>query len=119
MLRRARAYEALGLLRKAHADVSLLLKVNPGNEEARLEERRLSAGISAASQAPPGQRKKAAAAALQAASKKKVDVTTRIKCQLGDDIRMVEVPGQASYNDIMTAVNAKFPGSGPLALKYK
>lgn len=92
--------------------------------------------MAASSAAPAGQKAKAAAAALASASPEDLPEATdeknnniyqynrpgiplRIKAKLKDDIRIVEIPRGAGYEELKLSIRQKFPEAGPLVMKYK
>jgi tetratricopeptide (TPR) repeat protein len=121
---RAKALEQLGLYKQALADVQALNRGDAANDESREAERRLKdtmsgrrsgsgAAASATNGAAPLQR-----AAGRAAGRSNPPYTFAAKCTFGNETRLVHMSHNVSYADLYAAVQDKFPGAGPVALKY-
>lgn len=130
---RARAHESKGHLHQALDDVVALRKAHPEMEEARVYEERLRKGVEAMNGAKAGKKHEAAARAMgmplpgakgkavaqQQQERARPPPTLKIRCVLEDDVRMLEVPAQGTFEDVKKAIRAKFPGAGTLAIKYE
>ncbi|CAI0629501.1 unnamed protein product [Linum tenue] len=149
LLKRARCYEALNRLDLALRDVGTVLKMEPANVMAfevwervkkSLEERglrvndtsiELPADYAEPSAKPPKERTPRKKKSGRSDEKKSEDeneealvvVDNRpkrsMKLVMREDIRMAEVPVNCSLLELKEVVCDRFPGSGPVLIKYK
>eukprot|EP00854_Cymbomonas_tetramitiformis_P006063 gene6063-7286_t len=129
LLRRARAYEMSGDNQRALSDARVLIQdcslTGPSLEEAQELETRVKQTVAANS----GKKKKsrtpapAPAAPTPAANSnvpRKMPQLLTLKCSLGEDNRLVQVPTTLHFAELVSAVKRKFPEeTGNLLLKYK
>jgi hypothetical protein len=124
---RAKALEQQGLYKQALADVQALNRCDAANDESREAERRLkdimsgrrSANGAASASAANGAAAPLARPAVRAPGPRgNLPYTFAAKCIFGSETRLVHMSHSVSYADLYAAVQEKFPGAGPVALKY-
>lgn len=129
LLRRARAYEMSGDNQRALSDARVLIQdcnlSGPSLEEARELETRVKQTVAANSGKKKKSRTPAPAPAAPTPSAnnnvpRKMPQLLTLKCSLGDDNRLVQVPTTLHFAELMSAVKRKFSEeTGNLLLKYK
>ncbi|GAX75372.1 hypothetical protein CEUSTIGMA_g2816.t1 [Chlamydomonas eustigma] len=114
---RSKAYEALGFFKQALSDAQNLIQTGDAvSEETLAMERRLKDVISA---------NKAKLSNSDASSPKNpapqnsFPYMVTVKATLGEDTRLLHASIMVSYYELYEAIKAKFPGSGPIVLKYQ
>eukprot|EP00803_Ostreobium_quekettii_P008486 evm.model.scf_2126.1 EVM.evm.TU.scf_2126.1 scf_2126:13698-15628(-) len=113
--RRARAYEQQGLYKQALADIQQVNRGESASTETKEIEKRLKDVLSGRRR---GVADIAGARAGRGAGRWPRMVCFTAKCMLDDDARLVHLAHGTSYAELLELVRAKFPGLGPVALKY-
>jgi len=115
LARRARAREALGRFKEAHADAVKAAKADPANAELHEVERRLRAAVGGRRPAANGVATAAAAPAAPARDPRAVDA--RLTTPTGETVGLQLYP-TASYADLLHAVRTRIPAAWPAALEF-
>lgn len=125
LTRRAKAYEQMGHYKQALSDVQKANKGSEATPETQEAEKRLKDLMSGKRPSGSNNNTLATANGTTAAAKKQPARQQRsqpyvfqAKIQLDDETRSMHMTGQVTYAELQHAVKEKFPGSGPLILKY-
>uniref|UniRef100_A0A7S0V5M7 PB1 domain-containing protein n=1 Tax=Polytomella parva TaxID=51329 RepID=A0A7S0V5M7_9CHLO len=127
LLRRAKAYEAQSETRLALSDYSALNKTEGATDETRAAEKKLRektiaaalAAAGAARRGPAGRPHSASntnAAANAAANAANSPITVKVTCD--NDTKLIYLPMNGTYADLLALTKAKFPAAGFRMLKY-
>ncbi|KAG7669625.1 hypothetical protein Ndes2526B_g05967 [Nannochloris sp. 'desiccata'] len=120
LVRRAKAYEAMGQYKQSLVDLQAANKLDSATDETRAAEKRvkdLAAGKSTNGGAARKNPALGSAAGMGAGGAgRQLVVPVKITC--GDDTRMFQVQPGVSYSEMMDYAKALFPSVGPFALKF-
>jgi tetratricopeptide (TPR) repeat protein len=123
LVRRSKAYEAMGDYKKSLADLQAANKLDSATDETRAAEQRvkeLAAGGGKSANGGAAARKTpslgGAAGMGGGGAGRQVVVPVKITCD--GDTRMFQVQPGVSYSEMMDYAKALFPSAGPFALKF-
>jgi tetratricopeptide (TPR) repeat protein len=119
LVRRAKAYEAMGQYKQSLADLQAANKLDTATDDTRAAEQRvkdLAAGKGTNGGAVARKTPALGGAAGMGGGGRQVVVPVKITC--GDDTRMFQVQPGVSYSEMMEYAKALFPSAGPFALKF-
>lgn len=109
LIRRAKAYEHMGQYKQALSDIQKVNKTDSASQDTAESEKRLRDAVAGKRAAQPN------GAPQQQQAR---NIIVQAKCTLDNETRVVHMNESVSYAELLEAVRAKFPGSGPVILKY-